>query len=60
MGIGIQHTRIDVEALRMERAGSCDPLMVSWPAGIPARGEIRDQYCHVIDIAPTIYRFARN
>jgi len=36
--------------------GICDPLMVSWPAGIPARGEIRDQYCHVIDIAPTIYR----
>lgn len=36
--------------------GICDPLIVSWPSGIGARGEVRDQYCHVIDIAPTIYR----
>ena len=26
--------------------GTCDPCIVSWPAGIAARGEIRDQYHH--------------
>ena len=33
--------------------GTADPCIVSWPAG-KARGEIRDQYCHAIDLAPTI------
>jgi len=31
------------------------PLVVHWPAGIPARGELRDQFHHVADIVPTIY-----
>jgi arylsulfatase len=35
--------------------GICDPLMISWPDKIKARGELRDQYCHVSDITPTIY-----
>jgi arylsulfatase A-like enzyme len=35
--------------------GICDPLIVSWPDKIKAKGELRDQYCHVSDIAPTIY-----
>jgi arylsulfatase A-like enzyme len=30
------------------------PLIVRWPDGIKARGEIRAQYHHVIDIMPTI------
>lgn len=34
--------------------GSCDPCMISWPAGMKARGEIRDQYHHAVDIVPTI------
>jgi arylsulfatase A-like enzyme len=33
--------------------GTSDPCIVSWPAG-KARGEIRDQYMHAIDLAPTI------
>ena len=37
------------------RGGTADPLIVSWPAGIPARGEIRRQYCHAVDIVPTLY-----
>jgi arylsulfatase len=36
------------------RGGTADPLIVSWPARISARG-IRHQYCHAIDIAPTLY-----
>jgi arylsulfatase A-like enzyme len=34
--------------------GTCDPCIVSWPSGIKARGEIRDQYHHAIDLVPTI------
>jgi arylsulfatase A-like enzyme len=34
--------------------GTCDPCIVSWPAGIPARGEIRHQYHHAIDLVPTV------
>jgi arylsulfatase A-like enzyme len=34
--------------------GTRNGLAVSWPKGIKARGEIRDQFHHVIDIAPTI------
>jgi arylsulfatase A-like enzyme len=34
--------------------GTCDPLVIHWPKGIAARGEIRHQYHHVTDIVPTI------
>jgi arylsulfatase len=34
--------------------GSCDPCIISWPKGITAKGEIRHQYHHAIDILPTI------
>ncbi len=36
------------------RGGQHDPLVVHWPKGIQAKGEIRDQYHHITDIAPTI------
>ncbi len=36
------------------RGGATDPLVVSWPAGIRARGEIRGQFAHAIDMAPTV------
>src|SRR5262249_36774071 len=36
------------------QGGVCDPLVVSWPQGIKARGEVRDQYHHCTDIVPTI------
>jgi arylsulfatase len=35
--------------------GTADPLIVSWPKRIEAEGEIRHQYCHAIDIVPTLY-----
>jgi arylsulfatase len=34
--------------------GTRNGLVVHWPKGIKARGEIRSQWHHVIDIAPTI------
>ena len=34
--------------------GTNDPLVISWPAGIKAKNEIRHQYHHSVDIVPTI------
>ena len=34
--------------------GTRNPLVVHWPKGIKAKGEIRDQFHHVIDVVPTI------
>jgi arylsulfatase len=36
------------------RGGACDPFLVHWPQGIKARGEIRTQYAHLIDMVPTV------
>lgn len=38
--------------------GTRDPLIVSWPARIKGAGQIRSQFGHVNDIAPTIYEAA--
>jgi len=34
--------------------GVRDPLVVHWPAGISDRGALRTQFCHAVDITPTI------
>jgi arylsulfatase len=34
--------------------GTRNPLVVSWPARITAKGEVRSQFQHVTDIAPTV------
>lgn len=34
--------------------GTCDPLVIHWPKGIRAKGEVRHQYHHCTDIVPTI------
>ena len=36
------------------RGGSSDPFIVHWPKGIKARGELRTQYAHLIDMVPTV------
>ncbi|MFF3842519.1 arylsulfatase [Streptomyces sp. NPDC001930] len=36
------------------RGGTSDPFLVHWPNGIRARGEIRDQFAHIIDMVPTV------
>jgi len=40
------------------RGGQADHLVVHWPNGIEAKGEIRNQYHHISDIAPTIMEAA--
>ena len=39
--------------------GTRNGTIVSWPGGIQAKGEIRAQFHHVIDVAPTILEAAR-
>ena len=34
--------------------GTCDPMVIHWPKGIRAKGELRHQYHHCTDIVPTI------
>ncbi|HME49069.1 arylsulfatase [Mycobacterium sp.] len=34
--------------------GTCDPLVIHWPKGIKAKGQVRQQYHHATDIAATI------
>lgn len=34
--------------------GIRDPLVISWPAGIVARGELRGQFAHASDVTPTL------
>ena len=36
------------------QGGVADPLVIHWPEGIEARGEVRSQYHHCTDIVPTI------
>ena len=36
------------------RGGASDPFMVVWPKGIKAKGEIRTQFGHAIDMVPTV------
>ncbi len=38
--------------------GTRNGTIIHWPKGIKARGEIRSQFCHVIDVAPTILEAA--
>jgi len=38
--------------------GLKDGMVVSWPDRIKAHGEVRPQFTHVIDVAPTIYEAA--
>jgi arylsulfatase A-like enzyme len=34
--------------------GTADPMVIHWPKGFEARGEIREQYHHCTDVVPTI------
>ncbi len=38
--------------------GTRNGMVFHWPKGIQAKGEVRSQFAHVIDIAPTIYEIS--
>ncbi len=39
--------------------GTRNGMIIQWPSGIKAKGEIRSQFGHVIDIAPTVYEVTK-
>lgn len=39
--------------------GTRNGMIIHWPAGIKAKGELRSQFGHVIDIAPTVFELAK-
>ncbi len=36
------------------RGGTTDPFIISWPAKLTSKGEMRHQYGHAIDMVPTV------
>ncbi|MDT7547059.1 MAG: hypothetical protein QOE99_3169 [Actinomycetota bacterium] len=38
----------------VHEGGVADPLIAHWPVGFSARGEVRHQYVHAIDVAATL------
>ena len=44
----------------VHNGGIADALVISWPKGIKAKGEVRNQYHHITDIGATIldYRYS--
>lgn len=42
----------------VDLGGVRSPLVVSWPRAIASRGQVRRQFAHVIDLAPTILEAA--
>jgi arylsulfatase A-like enzyme len=39
--------------------GTRNGMVIHWPKGIKAQGEVRSQFGHVVDIAPTVYEVAK-
>lgn len=42
----------------VELGGVRSPMVISWPQGIVSQGEVRQQFSHAIDLAPTILGLA--
>jgi len=38
--------------------GTRNGMVIHWPAGIKSKGEVREVFSHVIDVAPTIYELS--
>jgi arylsulfatase len=39
--------------------GTRNGMVIHWPKGIKAKGEVRSQFSHVIDIAPTVFEVCK-
>ena len=47
-----------VKTIASHLGGTRNGLVIDWPRGIRAHGEIRSQFHHIIDIAATVYEVA--
>jgi len=48
------NTPLRLHKVWVHEGGISSPLIVHWPAGIAARGELRRDVCHFIDLVPTL------
>jgi arylsulfatase A-like enzyme len=55
MDTPFQHTK----QVASDFGGTRNGMVIHWPNGIKAKGEVRPQFGHVVDIAPTIYEVAK-
>lgn len=39
--------------------GTRNGMVIHWPKGIKAKGQVRSQFSHVVDIAPTVYEVCK-
>ena len=54
----VSNTPFRMYKQRTHLGGVADPLIVSWPAKIVSRGELRHQFVHVVDLYPTLLEIA--
>ena len=54
----VANTPLRRHKIWVHEGGISTPLIVHWPRGIAARGELRRDAGHVIDILPTLYELA--
>ncbi len=40
--------------------GTRNGMVLHWPKGVKAKGEVRSQFHHVIDVAPTVLEAAKH
>lgn len=52
------HTPLRESACGLHEAALATPLIVHWPAGIRARGDVREHFVHAVDLAPTLLKVA--
>jgi len=52
------NTPFRMHKIWVHEGGACTPLIVHWPRGIKARGELRHDPGHVIDLLPTMLDLA--
>ena len=52
------NTPLRLHKVWVHEGGISSPCVVHWPAGIRARGELRRDMCHFIDLAPTLLELA--
>jgi arylsulfatase len=52
------NTPLRLHKVWVHEGGISSPLIVHWPAGIRARGELRRDTCHLIDLVPTLLELA--
>lgn len=57
-GANLANTPLRYSKKFVHEGGIATPLIVRWPAGMKARGELREQPVHVVDLAPTVLKLA--